>query len=157
MQYNDVTERWWKRWAQIVFWEAEDLAVLHQRERQCPQNYAHPFQVSHDMKTMEAMQIKYELRPYWADGTREFQAENKAFRFKGLADEIAPPIWSAMERQGDRPHIEILHECDKEVWGQRLALQPDRSKPTTAMPTGELDPSKRREYQRRFQGAMSDD
>lgn len=102
------------------------------------------------------MQIKNELRPYWADGTKDFQAENKAFRFKGLVDQIAPAIWRAMDRES-RPYVEILHECDKEIWSQRLALQPDRSKPGAGDQRGEFSSEKRGEYQRRFQGAMSDD
>ena len=121
------------RWAQIVFWDREDLDKLHQREnsRKAQSNHSG---VEFDLAWMEKMALKHALRPYWDSKIEDFIQKDRMNMFFSQVY----PIWAAIvssrieaDNRGTRDfdELQVLHDCDLRIF--ESGYRPDRLVPRT--------------------------
>ena len=112
------------RWAQIVFWTAEDLAELHRRETWLTKRSGKSA-VSYDLSMMEQMNLKNQILPFWDRKIEDYERNERMKMFRAKVFPVwAPIVTRAIEteindkqdrRECDFVEIKVLHECDKAV------------------------------------------
>ncbi len=125
------------RWAQIVFWQREDLDTLHRRENSLAihcEKLRREAQRLIEWRCQDFIETMIEpsgLRPYWVDLDPGDQAIRIAEFERGIF-----PIWKRIEEEGirqGRSDDAILHDQDIAIYESgwkvnRLGTNVDRQK-----------------------------